>query len=281
MNEASNFCTWPCSDPEAFATTAGDPPQPPAVRLGPPYAIPGFPESFQPQCVAQVSFNVNASTYFGENVVIVGSAVTLGEGSADNSAPLSATNYPIWSAVVDLPTDTVVSYQYVRTETDGSYIYETTNRTITTGGCNGTIQVVNDVITSAQGTPAKRGLAKRSSSPSLHNYFAGQGMSKRQASGSELGLSGRDLIDPPYKVWIFPLFSVWQMLTPADTKRRWIYFQLDHLHRYHPLQRLGRVRHAQSLRYNDVRREQGCHVQPSSYCSTLSHYPLYLCWCRT
>lgn len=202
MNEASNFCPWPCSDPEAYAIIAGDPPQPPAVRLGPPYAIPGFPEDFQPQCVAQVSFNVNASTYYGENIVVDGSAVTLGEGNADNSAPLSAENYPIWSATIDLPTDTVVTYQYVRTETDGSYIYESTNRTITTGGCNGTVQTVYDVITTAEGTPAtKRSLNKRyDGSTALHNSFANQKMSKRQDTGSELGLPGRDLVDPPYMV---------------------------------------------------------------------------------
>lgn len=202
MNEASNFCTYPCSDPEAFAATAGDPPQPPAVRLGPPYPIPGFPADFQPQCVAQVSFNVNASTYFGENIVVVGSAITLGQGDADNSAPLSADNYPIWSAVIDLPPNSTISYEYVRTETDGSYIYEATNRTITTGGCNGTVQIVNDVITSAQGTPSsKRSLVSRDPMAvrARHVPLSREHL-KRQSTGSMLGLPGRDLIDPPYTV---------------------------------------------------------------------------------
>ena len=169
------------------------------MRLGPPYPIPGFPAAFQPQCVAQVSFNVNASTYFGENIVLVGSAVTIGDGSVANSAPLNANNYPIWNAVVDFPINTLVTYQYARKETDGSYIYENTNRTITTGGCNGTVQVVNDVITSAQGTPAtKRSLAVRESkSTALHRANP---LPKRQASGTKLGLPGRDLINPPYQI---------------------------------------------------------------------------------
>jgi len=47
MNEASNFCTWPCSDPEGFAVKNGFPPPPPPVRT-PPRPIPGFPPDFQP-----------------------------------------------------------------------------------------------------------------------------------------------------------------------------------------------------------------------------------------
>jgi len=197
MNEASNFCPYPCTSPEAYAISSGNPPQPPAVRLGPPYAIPGFPASFQPQCVAQVSFNVNASTYFGENIVVVGSAITLGEGNVANSAPLNANNYPIWNAVIDLPTDTVVTYQYVRKESDGSYIYENMNRTLTTGGCNGTVQTTDDTITSAQGTPAKRGLAKRKPEVLPMHHVS---LPRRQESGNMLGLPGRDLINPPYKI---------------------------------------------------------------------------------
>lgn len=219
MNEASNFCTYPCSDPEQFATTAGDPPQPPTVRLGPPYAIPGFPADFQPQCVAQVSFNVDANTNFGENIVVVGSAITLGEGNVHNSAALSANNYPIWGAIIDLPTNTTITYEYVRTETDGTYIYENTNRTLTTGGCNDTVQVVNDVITtSSETTASKRGLEEGILDLVYprNALTAGRHLSKSQAigaklglvsrdlinssTGTELGLAGRDLINPPYQI---------------------------------------------------------------------------------
>ncbi|KAJ5625169.1 hypothetical protein N7510_001478 [Penicillium lagena] len=47
MNEASNFCPWPCADPAAFAVYDNLPPTPPPVRT-PPYPLPGFPPDFQP-----------------------------------------------------------------------------------------------------------------------------------------------------------------------------------------------------------------------------------------
>ncbi|KAH0250735.1 Alpha/beta-glucosidase agdC, partial [Aureobasidium melanogenum] len=48
MNEASNFCTWPCNDPFGYAAANGYPPTPPAVRENAGYPIPGFPADFQP-----------------------------------------------------------------------------------------------------------------------------------------------------------------------------------------------------------------------------------------
>jgi len=49
MNEAANFCDWPCSDPTGFAEEAGNPPPPPPVRNNSGRPIPGFPSGFQPQ----------------------------------------------------------------------------------------------------------------------------------------------------------------------------------------------------------------------------------------
>lgn len=57
MNEASNFCDYPCTNPAAFAAVAGNSPTPPPLRLSPPRPIPGFGPDFQPTCVASVSFN--------------------------------------------------------------------------------------------------------------------------------------------------------------------------------------------------------------------------------
>ncbi len=48
MNEASNFCVYPCSDPAAYAKANGYPPVPPAVRQYNPQSITGFPADFQP-----------------------------------------------------------------------------------------------------------------------------------------------------------------------------------------------------------------------------------------
>lgn len=46
MNEAANFCDWPCSDPIAYAQKNNLPPDPPLVRLNP-SSLPGFPAEFQ------------------------------------------------------------------------------------------------------------------------------------------------------------------------------------------------------------------------------------------
>ena len=49
MNEAANFCPYPCSDPVAYSEESKNPPEPPPVRPGGPgRVIPGFPASLQP-----------------------------------------------------------------------------------------------------------------------------------------------------------------------------------------------------------------------------------------
>ncbi|KAK0248374.1 hypothetical protein B0A54_17123 [Friedmanniomyces endolithicus] len=194
MNEASNFCVFPCTDPEAQATTMGDPPRPPAIRLGAPRPIPGFPADFQPVCHAEVTFSVNASTFFGENILLFGSAITIGSGDdLTNAVTLGANNYPIWSATVDMPANTTVTYQYVRAEPDGSYVFEAKNMTITTGGCNSTSQTGKaNITTSSPSTSSK----VRRDTLTAH----GAPLEKRQAAGDAIGLPGRDLINPEYTI---------------------------------------------------------------------------------
>lgn len=53
MNEPSNFCDYPCSDPDGFAIENKDPPAPPPVRDGPAISLPGFPADFQPPATNQ------------------------------------------------------------------------------------------------------------------------------------------------------------------------------------------------------------------------------------
>lgn len=48
MNEASNFCPWPCADPGAYAEENDYPPAPPPARASNPRPLPGFPSDFQP-----------------------------------------------------------------------------------------------------------------------------------------------------------------------------------------------------------------------------------------
>lgn len=65
MNEASNFCNWPCTNPEAFAVQNDDPPAPPPVRNGSRPAIPGFPASLQPPATAQMLRRQSAGSKMG------------------------------------------------------------------------------------------------------------------------------------------------------------------------------------------------------------------------
>jgi len=145
--------------------------------------------------VALVQFNVNASTYFGENILILGNALVIGNGNVGDAPILSPNNYPIWNTLAQLPINSLITYQYVRIEEDGSYIFENINRTVQTGGCDGSVVTTHDTITTAQGIPPSR-MAKRVTEP----FTASQLISKRQAMGSMLGLAGRNLIDPPYMI---------------------------------------------------------------------------------
>jgi alpha-glucosidase len=196
MNEASNFCPYPCSNPAATAIANGDPPTPPPVRLTAPRPIPGFGPDFQPKCVSTVLFDVYAETYYGENILILGNSITLGDGSVQNAAAMNANNYPHWQATIQIPPNGTFSYEYVRKESGGSYIYEAQNRTITTGDCHSGVQSVHDTITTSSG-PHKRsdetGLMPLARSP-MPVY------EPVKRDGSMLGLPNRNLISPPYHI---------------------------------------------------------------------------------
>ncbi|KAJ5715258.1 alpha-glucosidase, partial [Penicillium malachiteum] len=196
MNEASNFCDWPCTDPSLFAQENDDPPNPPAARISSPRPIAGFGSDFQPTCVANVEFSVYAETYLGEDIYLLGSSVTLGVGDVHNSVEMSADDYPEWTVTVQMPPNGTFTYEYIRRESDGSWIYEAHNRTITTGDCTDGIQIVSDNITTASGSQ------KRSLEPSniLPRVRARSDGILRPRDGSQLGLPGRDLINPPYTI---------------------------------------------------------------------------------
>ncbi|KAJ3749357.1 glucoamylase [Lentinula detonsa] len=61
-----------------------------------------------------VTFNVDATTVFGENIYICGSVDALQNWDPDTALILSAANYPIWSTTVNLPANTQVQYKYIR-----------------------------------------------------------------------------------------------------------------------------------------------------------------------
>ena len=78
MNEASNFCYYPCNNPEAFAEFNGDPPQPPGIRTYNPLSVPGWPTNLQPVCQVSAAFLLNVTTIVGQNLYMTGNITDLG-----------------------------------------------------------------------------------------------------------------------------------------------------------------------------------------------------------
>ncbi|KAI0600004.1 carbohydrate-binding module family 20 protein [Biscogniauxia sp. FL1348] len=92
-------------------------------------------------CTSTVLFQVNASTYYGENVFVAGSSADLGTWDLDNAWPLDATGYtaerPLWSARVAMTAGETVTYAYARQEDCGQDpIWETVNRTLVVPACD-------------------------------------------------------------------------------------------------------------------------------------------------
>lgn len=119
--------------PSTCAATSAKGTYVPAVAAGAP--------NITDVCTSSVTFNVNASTYFGENIYVIGDVQALGNWSTSIAAPMSAGGYtsqrPLWTLARDLPASTNISYKYLRQESDMSYIYEGINRTLTTNACGG------------------------------------------------------------------------------------------------------------------------------------------------
>lgn len=87
---------------------------------------------------ANVTFSVNATTVWGQNVFVVGNVAALGSWNTANAKPLSSASYPIWSATLSLPANTAVEYKYIKKDGSGNVVWESgSNRTFTTPGGGG------------------------------------------------------------------------------------------------------------------------------------------------
>ncbi|KAI1849333.1 hypothetical protein JX266_004828 [Neoarthrinium moseri] len=94
-------------------------------------------------CTSYVQFAVNASTYFGENIYLVGNTTDLGSWDVNNAQPLLASNYtserPLWYAAIALTAGETIDYGYARQEDcDQPWIFETVNRTLVVPACDET-----------------------------------------------------------------------------------------------------------------------------------------------
>ncbi|EIW63814.1 glucoamylase [Trametes versicolor FP-101664 SS1] len=79
-----------------------------------------------------VTFNVQATTVFGENIYLTGSVDALQNWSPDNALLLSSANYPVWSITVNLPASSAIEYKYIR-KNNGAVTWESDpNNSITT-----------------------------------------------------------------------------------------------------------------------------------------------------
>lgn len=128
----------------------------PALKAGAPPGSGG--------CTILVTFNVNASTFYGENVYLTGNTTDLGQWNPNDAVPGSANEYtaerPLWSFTVELPANSSVEYGYLRKEPDGAVLMETRNRTLEVPLCGDTIfapnATVEDEWVGPTGTPVAK-----------------------------------------------------------------------------------------------------------------------------
>ncbi|ORY19259.1 1, 4-alpha-D-glucan glucohydrolase [Clohesyomyces aquaticus] len=125
----------------------------PAVGAGAPPGAGG--------CTVLVTFNVNASTFYGENVYLTGNTTDLGKWNSADALPGNAIGYtdqrPLWTFDVELPASSFIGYKYLRIEPNGTDIFETVNRTYAVSPCatgTGGTATIEDAWTGPTGTPS-------------------------------------------------------------------------------------------------------------------------------
>lgn len=216
MNEPSNFCNYPCTDPMQFSIESRDPPRPPPVRMYSPYPIPGFPDAFQPHCSATVFFRPFCGAEAQEDLVLLGNASAMGYNTPFLAPQFIGDGGGYWHLEVQLPANSVITYQLTRYTHEGVYITDPENRTVITGGC-GSYQVIEDTVDTSINTPS---FPVNKTDPRNTFFFgAGSGAGpgdpvypppgdiqyKRYAPGADnpgsmQGLQGRNLLYPNYSL---------------------------------------------------------------------------------
>lgn len=108
-------------------------------------------------CQILVALNLNASTYYGENLYAVGDSDDFGAWNIDNSYPLNPGGYtaerPLWTLSAYLGAGQTINYKYAMQQDCGqAYIYETVNRTLTVPPCGGQAVTIEDAWVGPVGT---------------------------------------------------------------------------------------------------------------------------------
>ncbi|MFD7136373.1 carbohydrate-binding module family 20 domain-containing protein [Streptomyces sp. NPDC059894] len=92
----------------------------------------GDDTSEEPAVSTGASFNVNATTVYGENIYVTGNQSALGSWNTANALKLDPTSYPVWKLDVELTAGTSFEYKYIRKDASGNVTWESgSNRTAT------------------------------------------------------------------------------------------------------------------------------------------------------
>ncbi|MBH5338327.1 alpha amylase C-terminal domain-containing protein [Streptomyces pactum] len=82
-----------------------------------------------------VSFGVNATTQWGQNIYVTGDRPELGNWNPAAAKKLDPATYPVWKLDIDMPEGTTFAYKYLRKDGGGNVTWESgANRTATVGG---------------------------------------------------------------------------------------------------------------------------------------------------
>lgn len=96
-----------------------------------------------PTSQTSISFGVNATTTWGQDVRVVGNHPALGSWAPANGVRLSSSAYPVWRASVPLPAGTRVEFKYVKVNGNGTVVWESGTNRVATAPSSGTL-TLND-----------------------------------------------------------------------------------------------------------------------------------------
>jgi predicted alpha/beta superfamily hydrolase len=77
-----------------------------------------------------VVFSTNQQTQFGQSIYVLGNLPELGAGDVRRAVKLEPSQYPVWRAIISLPTNTAYSYQFVRRTDDAASVGNPANGTL-------------------------------------------------------------------------------------------------------------------------------------------------------
>lgn len=94
-------------------------------------------------CTYLVTFDLNATTTYGQNLYLFGNTTDVGSWNVNEALAGSASGYtdtrPLWTWTVELPAGTGLEYKFLRIEVNGDIVYEDVNRVLEVPQCGNVI----------------------------------------------------------------------------------------------------------------------------------------------